>query len=472
MSNHDGNLENDETKETIVYAAKAIEIMEMADDLYWKGKWKEAYDLYSMVLRIEPEWVRAEEYLQKARFNYDNKIRLPNTAIPDTVRTNLSRAESALSRWEIGAAKTFVEQAKSEMAEVGIGKWDELEALDLRINKYLGIEASFEKAINLPNSQIHEAIEIITEAYELTRRPKYRNKLDELRKLETNLSLQEQYYEWMGRGRHALDIEDYELAIIAFENAQKIIDEIPELVTAKEIIDTKAFYHNTETLKFELSNFEEGLTKSRRLLQNGESCTAAEILIVLTEQIPQGQKARNLYEEAKELQKTSTILCAEKLAERGGYSRARSILEPVENDVKAQKALQKIIDRQNQEMIEKARQKKELMNDLKIQSQVWFKLGVIASIVAAVLLLSGTAGAFFDEVSAGILSAVSAIIPSSVAALFFNQSDKLRVERSKELMKTLEEESLDIEAQRKALGLTSSDVLEQSNEIKTVNLKN
>lgn len=159
----------------------AKNLMEEADDLYWKGKWKEAYELYEQVLRIEPDWPRAKEYSQKAKYNYDNKAGIPKTAIPDSVKFPFARAESALSRWEVDNAKIFVENAQSESTKLGLGKWDELDELVYRVENYLDIHNSFQSAIALPDTQIDEAIEKIEAAYEQSRRPLYGAKLEELK---------------------------------------------------------------------------------------------------------------------------------------------------------------------------------------------------------------------------------------------------------------------------------------------------
>lgn len=166
----------------------AKKLMDEADDAYWKGKWKEAYDLYEQVLQIEPDWPRAKDYSQKARYNYDNKVGIPKAAIPDTVKFAFARAESALSRWELENAKTFVVNAQSAANGLGLGKWDELDELAFRVENYIDINNSFQAAIALPESQIDEAIEKVEAAYEQSRRTLYSQKLEELKQKKARIS--------------------------------------------------------------------------------------------------------------------------------------------------------------------------------------------------------------------------------------------------------------------------------------------
>ncbi len=178
-SSSKSNSENSESYHQ--HDSAANKIMNDADDLYWKGKWKEAYDLYMQVLKLEPGWPRAEEYAQKAKYNYDNKVGIPKIAIPDTVKIPFARAESALSRWEVENAKTFVDNAYKESFKLGLGKWDELEDLQFRVENYLDIHNSYLLALSFPEDQIDEAIEKIDAAYEQSRRPLYAAKLGEFK---------------------------------------------------------------------------------------------------------------------------------------------------------------------------------------------------------------------------------------------------------------------------------------------------
>lgn len=169
----------------------AQKLMNDADDLYWRGKWQEAYDLYEQVLVIEPDWPRAQEYVQKAKYNYENRVGIPKAAIPDTVKLPFARAESASSRWELENAKTFVDIAKSEASKLGLGQWDDLTDLVSRIENNIDIQKSFETALSMPESQIDEAIEKVSVAFEQSKRPLYAQKLDDLKKKKAKIFFDE-----------------------------------------------------------------------------------------------------------------------------------------------------------------------------------------------------------------------------------------------------------------------------------------
>ena len=170
---------------------EAIAVMEKADGLYWRGKWKDAYELYDQVLKLDPNWLRAQEYSAKAKSNYDNNVGIPKTAVPDDIRSDFARAESALSRWELEIAKSFVDKAVIASKRLKLGQWDELSDLALRIDNYLDIHNAFKKALTLPDNQLDEAIEVVSAAYDQSQRPLYKTKLDELELRKTQLIYEE-----------------------------------------------------------------------------------------------------------------------------------------------------------------------------------------------------------------------------------------------------------------------------------------
>lgn len=264
----------------------------------------------------------------------------------------------------------------------------------------------------------------------------------------------EQFFAHMGRGGRSLDTEEYLPAVQYFSQAVDLTQACPGFIKLADVDDAQANLRLAQSLHDELTTLQKGFNNAQRVLQEGDSCTAVDILLRILQQPPKGQQAKSLATEARKLKKKALVLCAEKISEKGGYARARAILEPyAEDDDTIQKSLDKITDRQNREMADKAHQKKDLMEDLKSQSRVWFTLGTIASILGGMLLIAGAAGAFFGNVSSAVVSSLSAILPGVFAALFYNHSDKLRAERVKIIEKTTDEEKLDIEAQRKALGL-------------------
>jgi hypothetical protein len=113
--------------------------------------------------------------------------------------------------------------------------------------------------------------------------------------------------------------------------------------------------------------------------------------------------------------------------------------------------LEKIIVRQNKEMEEKAQQKKTIMDDIKSDDRRWRRLGIGSSILGGLLLVMGVIAAFFGKVEAGVVSSISAILPSLVVALYYNRSDKIYSDRIKLIEKTIGEEQLDLEVMKKTV---------------------
>jgi hypothetical protein len=221
--------------------------------------------------------------------------------------------------------------------------------------------------------------------------------------------------------------------------------------------DARSQYEAAKTLLSELNTYKTAVTNAKTLLTSGDSCTAVDVIFTVTAQPPRGKLALQLFEDAKKLQQDCMILCAQKLAKVGGYQNARAILQPyAEENERFKQELEKILTRQNKEMEEKARQKKTIMDDIKNDDRRWSTLGIVSSILSGLLLVAGVIAAFLGQLSAGIVSSVSAILPGLVVALYYNRSDKIRSDRLRLIEKTTGEEQLDLEVVRKAAGLVDS----------------
>ena len=234
------------------------------------------------------------------------------------------------------------------------------------------------------------------------------------------------------------------------------------IIPVAELDDASSHCRKAESLLQELQTIQAGYSNAQQLLKEGDSCTAVDILFKITIDEPRGTRAKSIFSDAKKLQKESMILCAEKIAEKGNYQRARTMLQPYADDNESfQKALDKIADRQNREMDEKAIHKKEVMDDIKKDDRRWSIIGISASILGGVLLVVGVLGAFFGQISAAVVSSLSAILPGLVVALYHNRSDKIRADRLKLIEKSTGEEQLDLEVVRKATGLIEAKVIKE-----------
>lgn len=414
-----------------------------------RGYWKEANEwLNDHQTFWEDTSPTQRRFLEQFRADYDTLRRLNERVKKigqDLENTSAGELEEIQSRLE-----DIVHRYPSNEAVIALS-----EDLSQLHNRRKLFEDLLQKAETEKRSRhFGNASELLKQAQETLSYPSAKLQNDILQ-VHTLLTLQQKYYELMGRGRHACDVEDYTAAIEAFTQAEELIRSYPDLVPEVEKKDSETLRQAAETLLKELTDIQSRVIDAQRVLQEGDSCTAVDILLRQSQQPPKGQQAKSLYEEARKLKNKALVLCAEKISERGGYSRARAILEPyADENSTIQRALEKITSRQNREMVEKAEQKKDLMEELKKQCKVWFLLGVIASIMGGLLLIGGAIGAFFGKVSAALLTSISAILPGLFAALFYNHSDKLRLERVNLINKTALEEALDNKAQEKAIGLT------------------
>jgi hypothetical protein len=229
------------------------------------------------------------------------------------------------------------------------------------------------------------------------------------------------------------------------------INEFP-IIPAAEFNDSTSQYEAAKVRSDELVKFKSAVTGARTLLASGDSCTAVDMMIMITAQPPKGKLALQFYDEAGKLLQECMLICAGKLAKLGGYENARTMLQPyAQENERFKQELEKIIVRQNKEMEEKAQQKKTIMDDIKSDDRRWRRLGIGSSILGGLLLVMGVIAAFFGKVEAGVVSSISAILPSLVVALYYNRSDKIYSDRIKLIEKTIGEEQLDLEVMKKTV---------------------
>lgn len=247
--------------QTLMHNSKSEKVMRDADDLYWKGKWKEAANLYSDVIKNEPSWVRAKEYLEKAERNYITGEGIPSAAIPDSVKFPVARAESALSRWDLDRAKEHLDIALSEAAINDISAWGELNDLRYRVENSIDIHNSYQAAILIPN--INEAVEKIELAYQQSNRPLYKQKLDELKMEQDKLqTLQVKFrhgLQLIGEGKFTQAIELLTDVVSQYPKNQEFID---GLNRARKASDQQKEYENcvqNARLEMSLAHFQQAL---------------------------------------------------------------------------------------------------------------------------------------------------------------------------------------------------------------------
>ena len=106
-----------------------MHFIELADEAFFIGAWGKAIDLYEQVLKIEENWARAKEYLEKSKENFNNHVSPPTLSIPGQLRTLVTQAESAITHWNLDNAESYITRAYAEVKNLGMRSWENLDTV-------------------------------------------------------------------------------------------------------------------------------------------------------------------------------------------------------------------------------------------------------------------------------------------------------------------------------------------------------
>jgi tetratricopeptide (TPR) repeat protein len=161
--------------------------MEMAEKLFYTGRYAEAVQIFDRILQLEPNWERARQHRTEAE-NYLRTGYIPVVALPADAASAYGKAQSAARVGRFADALTLLESAQNALHELGIQRWQEGQDFAQKLQENIDAEKAFEEGLNLfRQGNIDEAIERIQAAASATGMPKYSERAQDLRKVKDSL---------------------------------------------------------------------------------------------------------------------------------------------------------------------------------------------------------------------------------------------------------------------------------------------
>lgn len=254
-------------------------------------------------------------------------------------------------------------------------------------------------------------------------------------------------YALLGRGRQFLDSEDYEVAAQHFCEARDLLSEVTDAyISPADKVAIIHFCDDTSRRNNLIASAITSLIQAENAIQKGDACTAFDILLRIPKFDFVSDKATSLQKRIEELRETVLKSCAKKLASAGNFQEAETKLTLSSNP---QKAIAEVISQREREM--RLNRWDENLASVATQVNTWFKLSIGASSVSLIVLIVGLVFLFMGQVSTGIITTVSSIVPSFITKIILDRYQDLRVERQALLQKPTHEIDLESEVWQKLL---------------------
>ncbi len=161
--------------------------MEMAEKLFYSGRYAEAVQIFDRILQVEPNWERARQHRTEAE-NYLRTGYIPVVALPADAASAFGKAQSAARVGRFADALALLESAQNSLHELGIQRWQEGQDFAQKLQENIDAEKAFEEGLVLfQQGNIDDAIERIQAAVGATGMPKYSERAQSLRKVKDSL---------------------------------------------------------------------------------------------------------------------------------------------------------------------------------------------------------------------------------------------------------------------------------------------
>jgi tetratricopeptide (TPR) repeat protein len=161
--------------------------MEMAEKLFYTGRYAEAVQIFDRILQLEPNWERARQHRTEAE-NYLRTGYIPVVALPADAASAYGKAQSAARVGRFADALVLLESAQKALHELGIQRWQEGQDFAQKLQENIDAEIAYEEGLTLfRQGNIEEAIERIQAAVSATGMPKYSERAQSLRKVKDSL---------------------------------------------------------------------------------------------------------------------------------------------------------------------------------------------------------------------------------------------------------------------------------------------
>ena len=180
----EGQLKGEEARK---HDPAAEQQMEVAEKLFYSGRYAEAIQLFDRVLQLEPNWERPRQHRSEAE-NYLRTGYIPAVALPADAASAYGKAQSAARVGRYADALALLEKAQSILRDLGIQRWQEGQEFAQKLQESIDAENVYEEGLaNFQQGQIDIAIEKVEAASRATGLPKYADKAQELRQVKENL---------------------------------------------------------------------------------------------------------------------------------------------------------------------------------------------------------------------------------------------------------------------------------------------
>jgi tetratricopeptide (TPR) repeat protein len=174
----------DDTRE---HSPAAEQQMEVAEKLFYSGRYAEAIQLFDRVLQMEPNWERARQHRSEAE-NYLRTGYIPAVALPSEAASAYGKAQSAARVGRYNDALSLMEKAQQNLRELGIQRWQEGQEFAQKLRENIDAENVYEEGLAaFQQGKIDEAIDKIEAASRATGLPKYADKAQALRQVKNTL---------------------------------------------------------------------------------------------------------------------------------------------------------------------------------------------------------------------------------------------------------------------------------------------
>jgi tetratricopeptide (TPR) repeat protein len=161
--------------------------IEVAEKLFYGGRYAEAIQIFDRVLQLEPNWERARQHRSEAE-NYLRTGYIPVVALPADAASAYGKAQSAARVGRYADALALLEKAQAILRDLGIQRWQEGQEFAQKLQENIDAEQVYEEGLaEFEQGQIDAAIEKVEAAVRPTGLPKYADKAKEFRQVKETL---------------------------------------------------------------------------------------------------------------------------------------------------------------------------------------------------------------------------------------------------------------------------------------------
>ena len=283
--------------------------MEMAEKLFYSGRYAEAVQIFDRILQVEPNWERARQHRTEAE-NYLRTGYIPVVALPADAASAYGKAQSAARVGRFADALALLETAQNALRELGIQRWQEGQEFAQKLQENIDAEKAYEEGMELfRQGNIDDAIDRVQAAVGATGMPKYTERAQNFRKVKDSLRL---IYESLNQA---------ELEPQAASQAKASLDAL-----VVEYGDNPAFERLVERFKAITPRVVEPLKEQTRSLMN-----QAEHAATLEEGLYLNKQARQSLGQIRNLEGVDDSL--DRL--QGEIERQQRLYQKYDNDLKA-----------------------------------------------------------------------------------------------------------------------------------------